>query len=538
MKKLAWLLALVMCLSSACAFAEGIAVSGDGEFPIVEDKVDLTVWCYQRATVEDLWTNDQTVWYEDKTNVHVNWVIVPQEEVTTKLNLSLASGEYPDIYFTNLSPAQVTSMASTGVIIPLNDLIEKYGYYTKMAIEANPEYAGYATTSDGNIYTLWHDDIGAHNLAQEKMFVLADWYNAYVEATGAEVVTTEDFRNMLIYFRDNDMNGNGDPSDEIPFISSTNGWNSSPLWYLMCPFQLVAGSSTMLNVTENGEIKAPYITDGWREGLKYIHSLYADGLIAEESFVQDNSQLMALVSKADPSERIVGTTSACWQGSFTDQSIINNYEYLCLDPLEGPDGTRQTAVRGNSFGLGGAITSACEHPEIAMKWLDYWMSLEGSFLNTKGWEGINYEWHDNEISMLGTYPGLFELTTGATGDKQNNFWYETSVFRDSAERRYAIVGEPNSPAQLLYSNASRYINEFGVKTNWPVITWGSEDQVNQISMLEPTITDYVKSTAVQFILGGLDIENDGEWENYLTELNSMGLEEYLAIQTEIINGDK
>ncbi|MGI6696147.1 MAG: extracellular solute-binding protein [Christensenellales bacterium] len=154
------LIALILCISSVTALA--VEVSDPNEFPIVDEKITLDVWCYQRATVEDLWTNRMTEWYEEKTNIHINWIIVPQAEETTKLNLSIASGEYPDIYLTYFSAAQANQLGTQGVLIPLNDLIEKHAYYTTKRLEANPEYKEWITAPNGNIYTLYNDDIGLH----------------------------------------------------------------------------------------------------------------------------------------------------------------------------------------------------------------------------------------------------------------------------------------------------------------------------------------------------------------------------------------
>jgi putative aldouronate transport system substrate-binding protein len=527
------LIALILCISSVTVLAA--EVSGPNEFPIVDEKITLDVWCYQRPTVDDLWTNRMTEWYEEKTNIHINWIIVPQAEETTKLNLSIASGEYPDIYLTYFSAAQANQLGTQGVLIPLNDLIEKHAYYTTKRLEANPEYKEWITAPDGNIYTLYNDDIGLHMQAQEKMFVNTEWLAKYKQATGKEIVTTEDFREMLRYFRDNDMNGNGNATDEIPLVGSNGHTGGNPLWFLMNPFQVVTATN-MLNVSEEGKISASYVTDGWREGLKYINSLYEEGLIAEESFVQDKSQMKALSSRATAEEMICGAVPGRYQGDFIDSGIIPYVSYTVIDPLVSPAGVQQTGIRNVAFKLQSGITTQCEYPEAALKWLDWFYGLEGSMLNTRGWEGINFEWRNDLTNILGTSPAYVQLTgLASSGAKQNDYWY-LPLGCDSAERRYCEEDTEGSASHLLYYDSKHYIEEFGVKTNWPAITWGTEEQINTIALTETTITDYVISSAVNFILGNLDIESDDDWQTYLEELNAMGLENYLATQEAIING--
>ena len=101
MKKLTiLLLALLLALT---VNASALTVSDVNVFPIVDEPYELTIWMSPGATIEDMETNTTTLWYEEKTGVHVNWIQVPASEVTTKFNLSISSGEYPDIYSTGFS---------------------------------------------------------------------------------------------------------------------------------------------------------------------------------------------------------------------------------------------------------------------------------------------------------------------------------------------------------------------------------------------------------------------------------------------------
>lgn len=96
MKKLTvLLLALLLALT---VNASALTISDENVFPIVDEPYELTIWMSPGATIEDMETNATTLWYEEKTGVHVNWIQIPSGEVTTKFNLSISSNEYPDIY--------------------------------------------------------------------------------------------------------------------------------------------------------------------------------------------------------------------------------------------------------------------------------------------------------------------------------------------------------------------------------------------------------------------------------------------------------
>jgi len=153
---------------------------------------------------------------------------------------------------------------------------------------------------------------------QDKLLVMSDWLEAYCNATGkAAPVTLQEFEDMLIYWRDNDMNGNGDTSDEVAIMGSAGGQNI--ISYLLSAFQLAPKDGLLADA--EGDVSFAYITDECREGLKWINHLYEEGLIAEETFIQDASQLTSVVSKDDPAQRIVGAFGGFWQGVAASPAI-------------------------------------------------------------------------------------------------------------------------------------------------------------------------------------------------------------------------
>ena len=100
MKRTLALILALMLLVSGAAFAEELTlkVSNPDLFPVTtEAGAELTVWARQLASVEDFDTNLETIAMEKLTGVHINWVLANHAEVDTKFNLSIASGEYPDI---------------------------------------------------------------------------------------------------------------------------------------------------------------------------------------------------------------------------------------------------------------------------------------------------------------------------------------------------------------------------------------------------------------------------------------------------------
>jgi len=508
------LLAALMLLSLATA---GLA---DG------DSKELTVWAMNSAIIPDMETNTLNIGAEAATGIHINWQLVPEDEAVTKLSLSLASNEYPDIWAYKLTPEQIIMGAEAGAFLPLNDLIEESAPNYAAILASNPTYKSAMTAPDGNIYTAIHVSCAVHVISPYKMFVYQKWLD---ELNLEMPATTEEFKEMLIAFRDNDMNGNGDANDEVPLVSSLNGWNGNPLFFLMNPFQLY--SPNLYLIDDNGK---PYFianTDGWKAGLEYMRDLYSEGLLAIETYVQDANQLKAMVNKAEESERIVGAVSAAYQGVFVDSSVMKWLDYLPVAPLEGPTGLRQSYAT-SSVRPSSAISTQCKDPGLALSWLDFWLSEEGTLANLYGMvEGVDYEMVD-----IPAFNGS-EKSLKPLGDRlspTSNYLFGDNIVPifDTVATRYITSDDPdnrNIDNTYILVSAAEVYEPYYVYDKAPLVNWSSD---NDWLLMKAEINDYAMSCSTKFIVGEMDLEAD--WDEYLSTLDSMGLAEYIEKAEEIL----
>ena len=519
------LLALALCLPLA-ATAE---VLGNISFPLSEEPVELTVWTEQLPTVEDFNTNYTTQWYEKLTNVHINWIAVPTAERKTKLNISLAGNSYPDIYGGDFYSTDI-SLYGGSVFIPLNDLMEK-GYMpnTVQWFEAMPQLKEALTAPDGNLYAFPRVSMTYHMRAMNKMYVKKAWLEQYTQATGkAAPETTADFKEMLVYFRDHDMNGNGDATDEAPLMGCNSAWCGNPLSFLMSAFVHPGNGNHML--ATDGVVTYQAAQDGWRQGLRYMRELYQEKLLAPETYIQDATQYMALVASG-----IVGVATGAWQGVFTDNTVVPYSDYAVLLPIAGPDGLRLTtsdAIDGvSSMAFKGAITVSCKHPEIAAQWLDFFVSKEGTTIIQKGFEGRQYEIVDEPaISGAEKSMKVFKLENTV----QNETWGNKTVpERVTPEIYYGVPAVAGSQDVALYEGGKAYI-PFEAWTGFPLTSWASDaDMQAEISELTSLLNEYVAQSVAEFVTGGRDINDDAQWNSYVDELRAMGMDRLVELTQQV-----
>ncbi len=519
MKKLSLILALALIFT--CVSASALTLSPAGEYPLCDETVTLTLFAGETVG-RDYETDDMTKYLEEMMNIDIVWQMYSSSENgDTARNLSVASGEWPDIYTGTFGTAVINEWAEAGVALALDDLIEEWGVNYKIALEEQPQYKAMLTANDGHIYTFMYTDTGVHKDCEYKMWVNQAW----LDKLGIAAPTTpEEFKEMLIAFRDNDMNDNGDATDELPLVGWYNGRKSDPICFLMNPFELYRENYYV--ITDDGEIRFLANTDGWREGLKYIADLYAEGLITPETYTQDETQFKALLNRP-AAEAIVGTAPCWYLGGYTDPTMVNWTDYPAIAPLAGE--YQQAAARqGGNFNLSQVITTTCENPEVAFRMLDYLISEEGTYFGHYGYEGVDWHWEDAEA-----FNGDSKAVVRDVLDVDCLWNSGTHPRYDRAAIRYGTTMNPemfnSDNTYILYSSAAKY-EPYYVWHNIPDVVWcADEDLIQERSDFQTDFNDYINTMNTKFVMGEIDINDDAAWEDYKAELDAMGLADYIDV---------
>lgn len=147
-------------------------------------------------------------------NLNIELTEVLGSELSEKTSLILSSGKYPDIFIKTSVDGDEYGME--GIFIPLEDLIKEYMPNLTAFLDEIDAWQ-YITAADGHIYTL---PMGQEKKPRTSPF----WLNRkWMDNLGLDMPTSyEELYNVLKAFKEEDANGNGDPDDEIPFVSSTS----------------------------------------------------------------------------------------------------------------------------------------------------------------------------------------------------------------------------------------------------------------------------------------------------------------------------
>jgi len=503
---------------SAAPSAAGSDITEAGSLPITKEKTTLKVLMYGNSLVENFATNEFTKWLEEQTNIHIEWEIAPEKSASEKLNISLAGGDYPDVImgFT-ISPVQMSLYGKDGVFLPLNDLIEKYGVETKKMFETISYAKEIITAPDGNIYGLPQINECYHCTMPQKMWINQEW----LTKLGLEMpTTTEQFYEVLKAFKEKDPNGNG-KQDEIPYAGFLN---NGPELFLMSSF---VEKDVNDMIVENGKIGVAFTQPAWKEGLLYLRKLYAEGLIAPETFTQDVNGVKKM--SGDAERMFLGAVSGIFTGSVLP-SPERVTDFAAVPPLEGPSGLKSASL--NPFGLSQGtyvITNNAKNPEAAFRLADFLYGEEATMRAIFG--RPDQEWTSNVdgATSISGEPAKWKRLINA--GLQNYGWSQTGPSLRSSAFRLSEAAAPGTQETILYQETKQKYEPAAIDAGKVVPPlFFTKDQSEELANLSKTITDYKKEFLAKAVTGNVDIEK--EWDEYLKTLDKMNLPRYLQIYQE------
>jgi putative aldouronate transport system substrate-binding protein len=532
----------VLAVGTVWSADQKVKVTAPGTFPIVDRKVTITIAtpAPTDATVI-LSENAFTKAYEAKTNIHVEWQLIPSANFKEKINLMLAAGDLPDVICTGVGATnrfdkmEEAQIGAQGLIIPLNKLIDSQSVWFKKALAEQEGLKSYITAPDGNIYALPNIADEYHTTYPQKLWINTAW----LKKLGLKMPsTTEEFYQVLKAFKERDPNGNG-KADEIPFSTCKAGSNVELDGFLMTPFAYNPGGDRLW--VSNGKVTFSAATPGYKDGLKYIARLYKEGLINLESFTQD--QKTQVNSNEAGDAPTIGSFPSLHLGYGANLTASPRWQqYDSVPPLAGPSGKAIAVIQpyANKYVTGMySITRDCKNPEAAFRFVDWMYSEEGTIAAMVGEE--NKAWvkaKPGEKGLTGKQSRWTQLTVDITKkENQNGTWgqlfpnYRPASYSTAwsfPQDPYDPTVSPMTGRMRVFYKATEAHEKVAQKVSaaLPGLYYSSGD-IGDIALLKTTIKDFVDESLVRFVTGNKDI--DKEWGAYLAQLDKLGLQRYLEI---------
>lgn len=470
-KLLGMLLAAAMllgCASTALAWEPESPHDEDlSDYKMCENFGDITlrVAVIDKPSIEDWETNDFILWLEEVTNIDFVFELIPTESSAEKLGLMLNSGDYPDMFWNiGMTDAMVSRFGvDEGMFLPLNDLIEEHGnFFKKYVMDVYPATVGIMTQLDGNIYSLPDVNECYHCKYSNKFWINQAW----LDNLGLEMPTTlDELYDVLVAFRDQDANGNGDPTDEIPMA----------------------------------------------------------GDFYEGSFTQDNTGVTNIAESGR-----LGAVPSGWLWFASIGGDIYR-QYVPVMPLKGPDGYQNLvsfpydAVTGNA----GVISADTKYPVECFRVLDLFYSFAATIRSNAGNYGEQWTYNEGDVGINGEPAWYTYLTVWDDTKPQNYCVLQAVPSTRFSDYRLGQGMDPNVDRysgdgleQLLYE-VSQEIAPYADDSKVVPPLKFTDAENSEMAIIKANLSNTIKEGMFAFFTGSRN--TDADFDAWLADLDAQGL---------------
>ncbi len=336
------------------------------------EPVQLTGLVVKNAITKSV---EEMQWMQDaeaKANVDITWQEVPRADWETIKGTLISSGDIPDIIVGAKNFDNADFVTYDGLFEDMSSYINADSNIKKM-FEEHPELEQISTMSDGGIYGIpkyqrfWPS-------TYLRMYINKDW----LDRLGLEVPTTwDEFKDVLIAFRDEDANGDGNTSDEIPMDFTLTEAGVVPPALLLGSFgiSLDVYDSGYGYYVDDGVVKNFYISEEYKKLVTFFNDLWNNGLINAETFTNDVSTYNALL-RAREGENMANV-GVVWGWSASDRfGAALCDQYVSMAPLKYEAGQEEEVSWGYESDVLNIkqncviMSAACENKDAAFAFID------------------------------------------------------------------------------------------------------------------------------------------------------------------------
>ncbi|MCA0757294.1 ABC transporter substrate-binding protein [Paenibacillus sp. N4] len=325
-------------------------------------------------------------------------------DLQQKLGVMIAGGDYPDIITGD------TKLVGAKAVIPLEDLIEQHAPNLKKHYEKS--WNRMKDSSDGHIYWLPNTGVFTGEVTATTHSGPAFWIQKEVlkEAGYPKLKTLDDYLKLIRDYAVKHPEIDGQPT--IPFTTFASESKMFPL--VNAPEHLAGYPNDGNVIVDNGVATVFSDKEISKRYYKELNTLYNEGLLDKEAFVQNYDQYLAKLS----SGRVLGMFDQQWNFSKATEALVaqnkGNRTYVGIPLVYDSnikDYYRDRSVANLNNGFG--ITKDAKDPVRIIKFLDT--------LITEDWQKL-LNWGEKDIDYKVDENGLFYRTQEQREQQADPTW--------------------------------------------------------------------------------------------------------------------
>lgn len=538
---------IVVLMASALSLGLLAGCGGDSKSGGSSGDGPITLTYFNADTNNDNWDNPVAKAITEATGVtlKISYPVGSTGDAAQDIALMIAEGKYPDLIY---AKGSATDLYDAGALIDMTDLIEEYGPNIKKMYGDEFKKLRWGNGDDG-IYQLSAYGVNASTL-NEAGTCQIQW--AVLKENNYKYPTTlEEYEKMIKdYLAAHPTTDAGVPMIGISMSASDWHWMIT----LGNPAGFIADAQPdngQWIIDENYQCSYKHQTPEEKEYFKWLSRMYDEKILDPQFDTQTDEDYIAKLSNG----QVVAITDAFWHYGYSahaalKQSGMLDKTYAGLPVTLRADQKAPTLqYQGLQVGWGIGITTSCQDPVRAIKFLDYICSDEGAVLYKWGIEGENYELDENgmryrpqeEIERsqtdsdyskktgIGNYTGFPIWGDGAVDEKGNPY---TPTTRES------IIAQYNEEQQAACKawGVEMVTDIFPQPDEFPSLPYSAlwAYQIPQeLSDAEKILNEIAWPGLVKCVKGG-QANFDANWDAMVAEMEKNGLRDTEKMMTEFL----
>ena len=538
MKKIiAFSLALIMALS-LCVACGGNGTAGNGSSHNVKGKVELSIGLPSVATVLSYEENSLTTWVEEQTGFDLSFVpFSGGTDIGTQISTTVAARqELPDIlYDISLGEEVYRGYGHDGYFLDLTKYFEdKEGasktFWTRFEATFSPEeqediLRRMKDPDTGAIYAVPTLETSLIDTMDYQMWINTEWLDYLKLDMPTDI---DSLYKVLVAFRDGDPNQNG-KKDEIPLYGGQEAGLGADVVNWLVNMFLYFNDRKNFMVDDNGQLYAPFITDEYREAMKFLNKLMDEKLMLDAVFNAKHAELK-LVNTPNSGVPIAGIfTGHLTLHANCDSPVLKQYKPL---PLWG-----NAVFNDNNCFMTTFITNNCENPDAAFELLMTLYTEDGSRRLRYGEYGVNWTDADPGAKSSMGLDADFKLIRDPMLEQNTCLWSSASCSLNvNSEGESAQLTDQETAGEVLraqmHAESRKNYDAAAEKYNpdskyiCPNLVYTEEEKAD-IEHQQTAVGDYFRKSRTDFALGNIDPNSDTDWKTYVDTVWDLGLQDWL-----------
>lgn len=440
---------------------------------------------------------------EEATGVHMEFIECSDSAAYEQFNLTIASGDFPDLMAMDYFPGGVEAAYEDEVIVDLTDLVDEHMPNYMALVDTMDDYTLKSIyTDDGRILRIW--TLASNVVSEQGLSYRSDWAEEFGMSAP---VTVDDMFEYLSAVKDKYNCTYPIFIDNSGVLEGFTGAYGTPGVNL---------GWTDLGMMMDGDTVVSTLTDEhFKNYIIGFNKFYKAGLIKDD-FYSESYGPDYINSYVSNDQCAVTSIRGDKFPTMKEAAISPTFRFEAMAPMVENEGdTYKFRMKTSYTGMGNmSITTGCDDPEMALEFMNWFYTWDGYMITNYGEEGVCFEYDENGDPVYTDFIvnnpdgyNAMNLRNMYTNPVFNNYTNATAIF-------YTYDEVELSAFDVWNNNGTD-------ECSMPTLSL-TTDENTEYANIATTVYTYATEQILKWMIGEEEL-TDESWNNYVDQCNAMDL---------------